>query len=404
MASSLEEALESLLGSVRPLPARPVPLESCWHRVLAEDVSADLDFPPFPRSALDGYALRAADISGAAPGSPVTLVAVDVVPAGHWPERPVGPGQAVRIMTGAPIPEGADAVIRFEEVDADARSVTFRAPARASNICARGEEIRKGAALLQQGSVLGPGALGLLALLGRAAPRVYDQPRVAILGTGDELAPIDGPLRPASIRNSNNLMLAAQVRAAGGLPILLGEVPDDLDLLVARLSDRAGVAADVVMTSGGASVGDLDLMAPAYERLGIQSLVNEVGIKPGMHVQAGLGPGALFVALSGNPSAAAVTFEVLVRPVLRRLAGATEIHRPRVRATLKSAFGKASPARRFVWAHLALEDGALVADPVGYQRNGMLLGLAAANALVDVPAGSPALQAGDSVEARLLGD
>ncbi len=400
MPISLEDALSVLLEKARPRGTGRVRLEDGYRRVLAEDVAADLDFPPFERSPLDGYAVRAEDVQRASSALPVTLDQIDDVPAGSWPSRRVEAGQAVRIMTGARIPEGADAVIRLEDVNVDGTRVRVFGPTKSPNICRQGEEIRRGDVVLRRGTVLRDGALGLLAMLGRAEPLVFDRPRVALLGTGSELVGVDQPLAPGQIRNSNNYMLLAKVREAGCEPVLLGQVRDDLDPIVEALSGPTDIA--LYVTTGGASVGDRDLMAQVYARLGVPVSFSRLAIKPGMPVMAGWWRDAWLVALSGNPAAANVSFETLVRPVLCTIAGATTIERPKIRAKLTTAFPKPSPARRFIWAKCSFEDGGWVADPTGYQGNGMLVGMLSANALLDVPADSGALHVGAEVDARLL--
>lgn len=398
----LEDALEILLEKAQLQGKTRIPLEDCYQRVLAEDIVAEMDFPPFDRSPLDGYAIRMADVQHASLAQPVLLKQVDDVPAGRLPSKKVEAGQATRIMTGAKIPEGADAVIRLEDIEVNQDRVSIFAPVDIANICRQGEEIRKGEIVLQQGTVLRDGALGLLAMLGHAELLVYERPKVAILATGTEVIGVDQPLEQGKIRNSNNYMLMAKVREAGGQPILLGQVYDNLELIEEKLKGHKNIA--MYITTGGASVGDYDLMEQLFTKLNIPMLFTRLAMKPGMPVMAGCWRDALLVALSGNPASANVSFEVLLRPVLRMMAGTTVIERSKCCAKLKETFTKPSQSRRFVWARCEFEAGILYATPMGFQGNGMLSGMLAANALLDIPANSDCLQIGAEVVARLLVD
>lgn len=402
MALLLEDALAILLKKIQSQGQNRIPLEECYQRILAEDIVAEMDFPPFDRSPLDGYAVRMVDVQRASSEKPVVLKQVDNVPAGSVPCKKVEMGQATRIMTGAKIPEGADAVIRLEDIKVNQDSVSIFAPVEIANICRQGEEIRSGEIVLQQGTVLRDGALGLLAMLGQAEPLVYDQPKVAILATGTELIGIDQPLSSGKIRNSNNYMLMAKVREAGCQPILLGQVHDDLELIEQKLTGHKNIG--MFITTGGASVGDYDLMERLFAKLNIPMLFTRLAMKPGMPVMAGYWRDTLLVALSGNPASANVSFEALLRPVLRKMSGATVFYRPTSRAKLKKAFMKPSPSRRFIWARCEFEDGILYAEPMGFQGNGMLAGMLRANALLDIPANSDSLQVGTEIVARLLVD
>jgi len=402
MALLLEDALGMLLARTQLQGQKRIPLAECYQRILAEDIATEMDFPPFDRSPLDGYAVRMVDVQHASFAQPVVLKQVDNVPAGSVPSKKIQAGQATRIMTGAQIPEGADAVIRLEDIEVNQDRVRIFAPVESTNICKQGEELRKGEIVLRQGTVLGDGALGLLAMLGRDQPLVYNQPQVAILATGTELIGVEQPLSPGKIRNSNNYMLMAKVREAGCQPILLGQVCDDLELIEQKLTGHKNIG--MYITTGGASVGDYDLMQKLFAKLNIPMLFSRLAMKPGMPVMAGYWCDTLLVALSGNPASANVSFEVLLRPVLKKMSGATVVERPTSHGILKKAFTKSSPSRRFVWARCEFEDGILYAEPMGFQGNGMLSGLLLANALLDIPANSDDLQIGAEVAVRLLID
>lgn len=402
MALVLEDALEILVNKIQVQGKNHIPLVECYQRVLAEDIVAEMDFPPFDRSPLDGYAVRKLDVQHASIALPVVLMQVDDVPAGSVSCKKLEAGQTIRIMTGAKIPDGADAVIRLEDIDVDQDRVSIFAPVDMANICRQGEEIREGEIVLQQGTVLGDGALGLLAMLGQERPLVYDQPKVAILATGTELIGVDQPLSPGKIRNSNNHMLMAKVKEAGCQPILLGQVCDDLELIEQKISGHSNIG--MYITTGGASVGDYDLMERLFAKLNVSMLFTRLAMKPGMPVMAGYWGDTLLVALSGNPASANISFEVLLRPVLRKMAGVNGIERPKILTKLKKAFNKPSQSRRFIWAHCGFEAGTLCATPMGFQGNGMLAGMVSANALLDIPANSDCLQIGTEVEARMLID
>ncbi len=403
MAVSLDMAQDKLLKAVRALAAEEVALADCWRRVLADEVVADADFPPFDRSPLDGYALIAADVAEAVPERPVVLEVVDDIPAGSVPRVAVRPGTAAKIMTGAPVPEGATGVVRREDVrEEEGRATVFAGAGVAANLCRRGEEIAAGEKVIAAGTVVNAGVMGLLALLGVSRPRVFKRPRVALLATGSEVTDIEAPLPPGAIRNSNSYMLAAQVRDAGAEPIMFGIARDEVAVITSRLS--AAAACDLIVTTGGVSAGDYDLLADVYRELGINVMFERVGIKPGMPVLAGHKDGKLYVGLSGNPAAASVAFEQIVRPALLKMAGRSDWWRPRAKALLTAPFTKTSGATRFVWASCRPANGGLTVEPMPLQGNGMLKSAVTANAMIVIPAGSPPLAAGSTVEVCLLAD
>jgi len=403
VAISLEESIAILLEKVKIQKKVLIPLEDCYNRILAEDIIADTDFPPFDRSPLDGYAVRMEDVQHASPLQPIVLKQVDYVPAGSWPSIKVETGMATRIMTGAKIPEGADAIIRLEDTAVHQEMVSiFTATGANHNICRQGEEICNGQIILKKGIIIKDGALGILAMLGKSKPLVYERPKVAILATGTEIIGIEQPLEKGKIRNSNNYMLMAKVREAGGSPLLLGQVQDDINEMEKKLTGHENI--DIYITTGGASVGDYDLMEQLFSKMGIPLLFTRLAMKPGMPVIAGFWHGVLMVALSGNPASANVSFEVLLRPLLRKISGAELIERPRAQAKMKKAFTKKSKHRRFIWARCEHIDGVLYAEPIEFQGNGMLSGALPANALLDISSGSGYLEVGTTVVVRLLTD
>ena len=398
----LEDAQKFLLKGCRLASTMRLSLDKCLGRVLAEDIICDMDFPPFDRSPLDGYAVRKADVQAALRDNPITLTQIEFVPAGNWPKRPISPGEATRVMTGAKIPDGADAVVRLEDTSCDGRRVSILSSGKAEkNICRRGEEFKAGDMILQKGTGLQEGSLGILAMLGVEKPRVYAKPKVGILATGSELLPISATLKPGMIRDTNSYMLAAKVQNIGGNALLMGQVKDDVDAMVEKLESFPRLS--VYITTGGASVGDYDLAGRLFERLGVTTLFSGVAIKPGMPAMAGRWGDSLIVSLSGNPAACSVSFEVLVRPLLKRMAGFCLYEHRKIIVKLAGRFDKASPTRRLVWANCFAVNGSLFATPLVYQGNGMLRSIAEANALLDIPANSPPLDRGTEATALLLG-
>ena len=397
---SIEGAAAALLARLSPLPGRErVPLSALPGRVLAEDVFARLDVPPFDRSPLDGYALRSADLAGAGPGAPALLRVAGTVYAGGTFPGAVGPGEAVRIMTGAPIPAGADCVVRQEDTDGGREQVQVYSSLHAGqNLCLRGEDVTAGALLFRRGERMDWTHIPALAGQGVTEVAVFPLPRAAVLSTGDELVSPGAALGPGQIYDSNGPMLAARLAALHARPLLLPGGADDPGALARRLAG-ALEKCDLAVTTGGVSVGEHDYLLRAAELLGAEILFHGVAAKPGTPALAFLAGGKPVVALSGNPFAAAAMFEVLARPALERLAGAAHPLPRRLGAVLRGEIGKPSPVRRLVRARL--EGGEVHVAPQGHS-SGMALGLAGCNCLIDLPAGTPALSGGAAVEVILL--
>lgn len=397
----LENALTLLLNHAPKCGTLRLPLAECFGRVLAEDITSAIDFPPFNRSPLDGYAVQLADIVHASPDHPSFLTQIEAVPAGSVPSKIVSSGQATRIMTGAEIPEGADAVVRLEDTQQiDDQIKILTADKAATNICSKGEEISIGEKVLTAGTILEEGALGLLAMLGYAAPLVFHKPKVGILATGSELLSPSDPIEPGKIRDSNSYMMMAKVLRSGGEPVLLGRVKDNLAAMIQRLSEQPDLP--LYITTGGASVGDYDFMEELFQELKIPIFFKGVAIKPGMPVLAGLWKGSLLIALSGNPAASSVSFEVLVSPLLRKIAGFEHWNHKKAAVKLCGTFKKTSPTCRFVWARSFSKQGTLYAEPLSYQGNGMLKSALTANALLEIPAHNLPIENGTELEAILL--
>jgi len=428
---SVPEALERILVAVRPMPAEPVPLLDAVGRVLAEPAVSPIDHPPWDNSAMDGFAVRAADIAGATRDAPVRLTVVDDIPAGGFPSRPIGPGEAAKIMTGAPVPEGADTVVRVEHTDAWSAAGSGSAPevrwadgavreARDAapgavgttilvfddgdagrNIRRRGEDLRAGSVVQDAGRVLGAGEIGVLAATGHATVQVHRRPRIAILANGDELVDLDRfeeVVAGRKIVNSNTYALAAAVTAAGAEPVPLGIAPDDLEQIRARLV--LGRDADAILTTAGASVGQHDLVKDALLELGYELDFWRVRMRPGSPFSFGrLGDVPVF-GIAGNPVSVLVTFEVLVRPAIRRMLGRRDVHARTIRVRAAERIPGAGRLTHFPRVRLEPDgDGGFAARLTGSQGSGILSSVAAADALLVVPAGVEAIETGEDAAA-----
>lgn len=396
---SVEEARERVLAGIERLEAERVGLVEALGRVLAEDVVSDIDVAPFDNSAMDGYAVRADDVAGAGEETPVRLAVVEHVPAGAFPARPVGPGEATRIMTGAPMPDGADAVVMVERTrEEDGGSVAaILAPVKpGENVRRRGEDVRAGEVVLRAGEVIGPAAVGLLASVGCAEPLVHRKPRVAIVATGDELVDVTEKPGPGKIRNSNSCSLSAQVIAAGGEPHVLGVARDDVASTETLLSRAPEF--DLMVTTGGVSMGDHDVVKGVLERLGEMDFWR-VAMRPGAPQTHGRIGSTPFFGLPGNPTSAMVGFELFVRPVLRKMAGHTALDRPRHPVTLAHDVKKKPDRRYFLRARVERDGaGGYRARLSGAQSSAMLTSMHRANALLVLPEGESHFAAGSVVE------
>lgn len=395
----LERAVALLTQGASPLGVESLPLPDCLGRVLARDACAPQDQPPFDRSPLDGYALRAADLEGACPERPARLAVVDRVCAGEVARVPVGPGQAVRIMTGAMLPAGADCVVRQEDTDRGEPMVSVRVSLRRHmNYVFQGEDYRAGSLLLPAGTALDAAAVGLLAGAGLASLPVYRLPSVAVLSTGDEVVePGVSPLPPGKIYGSNLHLILARLRELG-FQRLAGEQAADDPVCVAQAIGRLLDTCDVLITTGGVSEGDKDVLHAALPLLGAERVFWRVRAKPGTPAMFSRLGGKPILSLSGNPFAAAATFELLARPLLSALSGNPALLPRRARAVLTRGFSKPSPQRRF--ARGVCRDGAVT--PAGKDSPGLLSSFVGCNCLIDIPAGSPALEAGAPVEVLIL--
>jgi molybdopterin molybdotransferase len=400
---SVEEHLDSVLTDLEPLGLLDLTLLDAHGCVLAEDVPASFPLPPFDNSAMDGYAVRSEDVASASPESPVVLPVIGDVAAGVATSYRVQPGLCVRIMTGAPVPAGADAIVPQEDTDGGVTQVAIHAPAPAGRHVRRtGEDADPGQVVLAGGTHLGATQIALAAAVGRERLHVRPRPRVVVLSTGSELVEPGQRLGIGQIPDSNSLMLTAAVREAGAIGYRVGFVADDPALLVDTLEDQL-IRADLVLTSGGVSVGAHDIVKDTMNRLGNVRFV-KVAMQPGMPQGAGtIGPDRTpFFGLPGNPVSAYVSFEVFVRPAIRRLLGVEPIHRPMVRATLTGDITSPPGRRSYLRGMIAYHGGGYLATPVGAPASHLIASLAHANCFIVVPEDVTSVPAESTVQVMLL--
>jgi molybdopterin molybdotransferase len=401
---SVDDYLAEILAAIRPLTPRELSLEDADGGVLAEDITAQWPLPPFDNSAMDGYAVRAADLAAATAEHPVTLPVTGEVAAGDTREHQVAPGSCVRIMTGAPMPAGADAVVPVELTDGGIAQVAVREAVRPGDSVRRaGGDAAPGDALLAAGIRLGPAALGLLAASGRASVLARPRPRMTVLSTGNELAAPGTPVTRGQIWESNSFMLASAARQAGAVAARQASVPDDPAKVLAVIEDAAG-RADLLVTSGGVSMGgEHDVVKAALEKLGTVGF-RKVAMQPGMPQGFGMVGAAStpIMTLPGNPVSAYVSFQLFVRPALRALQGKASGHQRTARAVLTAPLRSPRDKRSFLRGVLA-DDGTEI-TPLSGQASHQLAALARANALIVVPEQVVAMQEGDVAEVICLDD
>ncbi len=415
----VEQALSNILEHFRPLEPELVSILDSLDRVLAEDVIADMDVPPFNNSAMDGYAVRAEDIATASSHRPVRLHVIGEVAAGYSATEPVTRGTAMRIMTGAPMPQGADTVVRFEETsegvsgrgaNQGSKEVDIlKAISRGENVRPAGEDIHRGEVVMPKGTQIRPSEIGVLASIGKKQVSVHRRPRVAVLATGDELVDVDEPVGPGKIRNSNEYANAAAVKRAGGIPIRLGIARDNIEDLTAKIRAGLEANADLFITSAGVSVGDYDMVKDV---LSAEGEINfwQVKMKPGKPLAFGIlrqpggksGKGVPLLGLPGNPVSAMISFEVFARPAILTMLGKTRFARPTVSAILQEDIVNNSNRRNFIRVHVSRREGVLVVSTTGEQGSGVLTSLSRANGLVAIPEDVQKVVAGQEVKVQML--
>ena len=396
-AIRVTEAQSIVLECVQPIGVEKVALLNALYRVSAEEVTAPRHIPLHDNSAMDGYAVRHSDIKGAAKERPAVLDVVEILPAGKTPQHQVTAGKAIKIMTGAPLPSGADTVVQVEHTNAsDTQVEIYRAPQAGSNLRRRGEDIALGACVLEPNTPLRPAELGVLASVGKAQLLVYQRPRVAILATGDEIADLGDADVSDKIINSNSYTLAGQIMEAGGIPLLLGVAPDERATISRRLA--SGLQANMLITSGGVSVGDFDYVRECLDAAGLQVRFQTVALRPGSPVTFGTVGQVPVFSLPGNPVASMVTFELFVRPALLKMNGHTELFRPRHEAIVQDGVEKRPGVRTFLRGVLFQQGGQSVVTTTGPQGSGILRSMSLANCLIDIPEEVERLRPGDTVQ------
>jgi molybdopterin molybdotransferase len=402
---SVAEASARILADVRPLSVERVALLDAAGRVLATPVVSPLTIPAWDNAAMDGYAVRGDDIAGASAESPVTLTVIESVAAGAFPSQTVRPGTAIRIMTGAPVPPGADTVVRVEDTDGGTEQVAVRSARDVRrNVRGRGEDITRGAVVLERGTPIGAAQIGVLASVGASSVDVYRRPRVAFLGSGDEIVDLDRfneAIDGRKIVTSNSYTLHAMIRAAGGEPVNLGVARDDPADLRERLERAAGC--DLVITSAGISAGEADYIRTVLAEMGVELTVWKVRMRPGAPLGFGWLRDMPWLGLPGNPVSTMVTFELFARPMLRRMLGYTRLFRRAVPVTLEEPVSIGARLTHFLRAIVTVrDDGAMTARLTGPQGSGILTSMARANALLVVPEDRQQVPAGEVLHAILL--
>lgn len=397
----VDEALNKILSHTSLLGAERVSLLDALGRIMAEEIYAARNIPPVDNSAMDGYALRAEDVRKASPEHPVQLRVIEDLPAGSLPTQTVGKGKTTRIMTGAPIPKGANAVVPVEMTKKEEGFVLiFHTTGQGENIRKSGEDVKRGDRVLSKGDRVRPAEVGMLASVGRAVVSVYQIPLVAILCTGDELVDVDGDLDGAKIVSSNSYTLAAQVKECGAVPLQLGIAKDDKQDIEEKF--HQGIRADVLISSAGVSVGDYDFVKDVMKRLGMEMIFWKVAMRPGQPLAFGTIGGKPVFGLPGNPVSSMISFEQFVRPLLLKMMGCRHIFRPVVEAILKEDIKKMAGRRYFIRGSLSLEKDEYVVTTTGEQGSGILRSMVKANGLIVIPEDREIVRAGEKVKVQLL--
>lgn len=399
---SVDEALDIVLASVSPLESETVAITDSYGRVVSEDVYSDCDIPAFDYSAMDGYALKHSDTKGVSSDSPKYLKVIGELRAGGEFSGRVGDGEAVKIMTGAPIPEGVDAVIMVENTRKEGDMVAiYQEVEDGENIRRVGEDVRRGMLVIKKGTKLREAHAGMLAALGRSGVRMTRKPRVAILATGDEIIDIGDEMGPGKVRNSNAYSLSGQVISAGGIPVNMGIVRDDPDELRARLSSC--LECDVILTSGGVSMGEYDLVKDILLELGMEQKFWKVAMRPGKPNLFGGINGKPVFGLPGNPVSSMVGFELFVRHAILKMLGQTSDDRMEVDAYIEEDITKRKGLRFFIRAQTRWEDGRFLTKTTGPQGSGILSSMVNANSLIILPEDMEFVKKGTRVRVRFIG-
>jgi len=382
---SVEEARRRILEHFRPLQPETIPILDALGRVLAEDVVADMSIPPLPNTAMDGYAVRVADTLNATPEKPAHLKVTADLAAGYVLETPLQPGTAVRIMTGAPIPSGAEAVVPFENAEIQGDEVLIFKPYKLwKNIRHAGEDVKKGQIVLSKGMVLRPQEIGMMASLGHSQVQVHRRPRIAVLSTGDEIINAADAWRPGKIRDANSYSVSALTLKYGGIPVRLGIAPDTVEALTVKIREALSLKVDFIVTSGGVSMGDFDVVKKVLAAEGEMHFWR-ARMKPGKPLAFGKIQNTPLMGLPGNPVSSMVSFELFGRPAVLRMLGKTKLRKPTINAILVDPIKHKDNRRHFVRVTLEEKNGATYAHLTGDQGSGILLSMVQADGLGIIP-------------------
>ncbi len=397
----VDEARKIILEKIKVQGTEKVSINEALGRILSEDIIARRNNPPMDNSAMDGYALKAKDIELATSENPIKLEIIEDLAAGYSPKMTIQSGQAVRIMTGAPIPEGADAVIMQEDTERNENSVQVKDKAEIrENIRDAGEDVREGETVIKKGAKLLPAHIGMMAVVGRSSVLVGRRPSVAILSTGDEIKDLDDSLSGPCIYNSNGYMLAAQVKSAGGIPSYLGIARDNEEDLMEKFN--WALQCDMVVSSGGVSVGDYDLVKASLKKMGQEMLFWKVAMKPGKPLAFGRIDNVPIFGLPGNPVSSFVSFEQFVRPSIRKMMGASQLSHLLVQAKLTHTVHKKAGRQHFLSAYVKWENGTCTVSPTQEQGSGILKSTVNANGLLIFPLELTEMTKGTEVTVQLL--
>ena len=398
---SVAEAVKTILEQIRILGTERVDVLSALDRVLAEDITSSLTIPPCNNSAMDGYAVRFEDIQGASQKTAARLKILGDIPAGYTAQRPIAAGETYRIMTGAPLPEGADTVVMQEDTEAQGGIVhIFKDGARGSHIRRAGEDIKTGDIVVSAGTVLNPAHIGVLASIKKAFVTVYQRPRVAILSTGDELVDVDEELAGGKIVSSNSYSLYALVQDSGAIPLSLGIARDTREALRAKFME--GLHADMIISSGGVSVGDYDFVKDVLKDIGAEMKFWKVAMRPGNPLAFGIIGGKPAFGLPGNPVSVMVSFEQFVRPSIRKMSGHALLFRQVIDATAQEAVATKKGRKYFLRCRVSERDGQFVATTTGEQGSGILMSMAKANGLMVISEEKEGVLSGESVKVQIF--
>jgi molybdopterin molybdotransferase len=398
---SVAEAVKTIVEHIRILGTERVDIRSALGRVLAEDITSSVTIPPCDNSAMDGYAVRFEDIQGASQKNAACLKILGDIPAGYTAQQPIAAGETYRIMTGAPLPEGADTVVMQEDTDVQGGIVhILKAGGRGNHIRRAGEDIRAGDTVVSANTVLNPAHIGVLASIKKAFVTVYQRPRVAILSTGDELIDIDEELTEGKIVSSNSYSLYALVQDSGAIPLSLGIARDTREDLRAKFQE--GLHADMIISSGGVSVGDYDFVKDVLKDIGAEMKFWKVAMRPGNPLAFGIIGGKPAFGLPGNPVSVMVSFEQFVRPSIRKMSGHSCLFRQVIDATAQEPVATKKDRKYFIRCRVSERDGQYVATTTGEQGSGILMSMAKANGLMIVSEEKEGVSAGEKVKVQIL--